>query len=236
MQRSAAVAIGMSTPEMFSATEKRSQFSKKKISDAHKSSDSSSSEGDLSSDTAQNMDKKTSKSLGLKLYTPTLSGSFLHKTTSEEKNSNITVSQGSYKSAKDRLSPSSSTEGNRRPSWERPWRNSWDATLTSALSDIQYASQDRLMHHSCDIKWKSKSYKALPASYGTKTKENNTDNSVKVVHQLLHPHKSQVETNSENQQNSRQSTGSEISPAALAEIAVSVNIVLYTFNKSQNIP
>ena len=225
MQRSAAVSIGLTTPELLTNLEKRRQLSRKKISISQKSTDSSSSEGDQSNDTAQTMDRKTSKSSGLKLHKPHISGAFLFKKTSVEKKSSTGSSQDNNKNE------DSSLEGNRRLSWERPWRNSWDATkcplrdvneqcVTKSTSTLNDITQDRFFHHSLDAKWKSKSYKAFPttSAHDSQTKETNNDIQERLITKL------QVNSHSHSLHKNIQPTKNEINPAALAEIAVSIKL------------
>ena len=211
--------------------EKRRQLSKKKLSDSQKSTDSSSSEGDQSNDTAQTMDRKSSKSLGLKLHKPNISSSFLFKKTSVEKKSSNVSSQDSNKNM------DSSSDGNRRPSWERPWRNSWDATksplrnaaeenVTKSTSTLNDIAQNRLLHPSMDTQWKSKGYKVLPTSgsHDSQTKENHNGKSKH--HCDLPKSKVTINSHSQNLHRNIQHTRNEINPAALAEIAVSRDCLL----------
>lgn len=234
MQRSAAVSIGLTTPELLTNLEKRRQLSKKKISISQKSTESSSSEGDQSNDTAQTMDRKTSKSSRLKLHKPNISGAFLFKKTSVEKKSSLGSSQDNNKNE------DSSLEENRRPSWERPWRNSWDATkcplrdvngeyVTKSTSTLNDVAQDRLFHHSLDAKWKSKSYKALPT-----TRAN--DSQTKEIHNDVQDHlNTKTQVNSHSLHKNIQPTKNEINPAALAEIAVSIKFFVFCFKFEVNL-
>ena len=148
MQRSAAVSIGMNTPELLTSLEKRRQFSKKKTSNSQKSSDSSSSEGDRTnfSDNSQNMERKVSKSTGLKLHKP---HSFLFKRNPvDKKQSEESIKTCEKCGGEDKFSSSQSSDVKRRPSWERPWRNSWDPTKLSVsnISADNVTKSTSLLH------------------------------------------------------------------------------------------
>ena len=228
MQRSATVSIGLTTPELLTSLEKRRQLAKK-ISDSQKSSDGSSIEGDHGNDSTQNMERTTSKSSGLKLHRPHISSSFLFKKTTTEKKTLKESSLGCDKCGEGKLSDRSS-DSDRRLSWERPWRNSWDATKYSAMnfsgesitkssSTLHENKQNRMFTQSPDMKWKSKSYRVLPTSFvenGTKTIDigSGSDKDLCKVEQRGSNNGSHLREN-------LQSPRSEINPAALAEIAVS---------------
>ena len=228
MQRSATVSIGLTTPELLSSLEKRRQLSQK-ISDSQKSSDGSSFEGDHANDNAQNMERTASKSSGLKLHRPHISSSFLFKKTANEKKMSKESVQGCDKCGEAKLI--SDRLSDRRLSWERPWRNSWDATkysamnfngesITKSTSLLHENKQNRMFTQSPDTKWKSKSYKVLPTSFegnGTKTIDigGGSDKDLCKLEQRGNNNGSHLHEN-------LQSARSEINPAALAEIAVSI--------------
>ncbi len=226
MQKSASIAIGLTTPELQPPpVEKRHQSSMSRSSESllQRCGDSSSSDGDHYTETSQTVDRKTSKLSRKKFQKPVLSASLSRKKEASKDLRPGATSSDVNTEDKALVSCGQPTV-HRPPSWEQPWRNNWDpmkltsvhdmVQSTSALTETRSNTTVNfpVPPHVSKTKWKSTSLKSLPTrSRDAPAPPGRSSQSVRRpgdAHAQKHP---------------------EISATALAEIAVSTTSIQSRF-------
>ncbi len=265
----------MTTPEMLTAMEKRRQFAGKKFSSSLRSFDSGSTEAEPHCEQECNGEDSVDGSppsgktkSGLRIPKPNFGGAFLFKKSTSEKDP-VTSRDGSPQASPRQpvdivphvYQNGHGTSNGRRPSWEKPWRQSWDvnkekASMVGSQPSLHVSPPPAVpgslnrnrkynaLHQSCDLRDLQRKTNGLTFSPSSSldsaesrptSSDSNRSQSVKVRSVSKSPPSQNTGLLRQNRgQNARRpnstvASRTEINPAALAEIAVSIKLHFILF-------